>query len=106
MEHYMAIRNITTAVWYILWPFGNLVAIWYISPRFGTLDKEKSGNPALLSSLRAHMYVQPISLSICKSTKDETKLVCLSIFFLSFYISFSLHLSVFFHFRVTRLGEF
>jgi hypothetical protein len=34
----MAIRN-------ILRPFDNLVAIWYISPRFGKLNKEKSGNP-------------------------------------------------------------
>jgi hypothetical protein len=34
-----------TAIWYSLRPFGNLVAVWYISPRFGILDKEKSGNP-------------------------------------------------------------
>jgi hypothetical protein len=44
--------------WYILWPSGiyygyfvhfcpfcNLVAIWYIFPRFGMLCQEKSGNP-------------------------------------------------------------
>jgi hypothetical protein len=31
-------------VWYILWPFGNLVAVWFIYPRFGTLCQEKSGN--------------------------------------------------------------
>jgi hypothetical protein len=24
-----------SAIWYILWPFGNLVAIWSIFPRFG-----------------------------------------------------------------------
>jgi hypothetical protein len=35
-----------SAIGYILWPFGNLVAIWYISPHFGTLCQEKSGNPA------------------------------------------------------------
>jgi hypothetical protein len=29
-----------TATWYILWPFGNLVAIWYISSRFGILNPE------------------------------------------------------------------
>jgi hypothetical protein len=28
------------------YPFGNLVVIWYIFPRFGILCKEKSGNPA------------------------------------------------------------
>jgi hypothetical protein len=27
------------AIWYILWS-------WYISPRFGILYQEKSGNPA------------------------------------------------------------
>jgi hypothetical protein len=46
----MAIWNVhvcITAIWYIyIWPFGNLVEIWYISPRFGILNKEKSGNPA------------------------------------------------------------
>jgi hypothetical protein len=24
-----------TVMWYILWPFGNVVVIWYVSPRFG-----------------------------------------------------------------------
>jgi hypothetical protein len=48
--------------WYILWPFGlfysylleifyghlvYFVVIWYSFPRFGTMDQEKSGNPAL-----------------------------------------------------------
>jgi hypothetical protein len=32
-------------IWYISWLFGNLVAIWYSFPRFGTLYREKSGNP-------------------------------------------------------------
>jgi hypothetical protein len=35
-----------TAIWYILWPFGNFVVILYISPRFGILCQEKSSNPA------------------------------------------------------------
>jgi hypothetical protein len=39
----------TTAFWYSLWQFGNLVAIWYISSRFGIFNKEKSGNPAYIS---------------------------------------------------------
>jgi hypothetical protein len=34
-----------TAIWYILWLFGKLVVIWYISRRFGIPNKEKSGNP-------------------------------------------------------------
>jgi hypothetical protein len=29
-----------------------IVVIWYIFPRFGNLDKEKSGNPARFSILR------------------------------------------------------
>jgi hypothetical protein len=28
--------------WHILWPFGNLVALWYIFPRLGKLCREKS----------------------------------------------------------------
>jgi hypothetical protein len=46
--------------WKIIWPFGlfygyvvkfvtiliYFMVIWYISPRFGTLNQEKSGNPA------------------------------------------------------------
>jgi hypothetical protein len=34
-----------TVIWYILWPFGNVVVIWYSFPRFGILCQEKSGNP-------------------------------------------------------------
>jgi hypothetical protein len=40
LEYSMAIR-------YISLPFGNIVAIWYIFPRFGTLCQEKSGIPGL-----------------------------------------------------------
>jgi hypothetical protein len=36
-----------TAMCYILWPFENLVVIWYIFPRFGTVCQQKSGNPVL-----------------------------------------------------------
>jgi hypothetical protein len=46
-----------TAIGNILWPFGifcgNLeyfVVIWYIYPRFGILDQEKSGSPELHKS--------------------------------------------------------
>jgi hypothetical protein len=45
---YDHILEYITAIWYILWPFGNLVAIGYISLRFGTLNKGKSGNPDLV----------------------------------------------------------
>jgi hypothetical protein len=33
-----------TTLGHILWAFGNLVVIWYISPRFGILYQLKSGN--------------------------------------------------------------
>jgi hypothetical protein len=46
--YYFAIWN--TSIWHNLWPFGNLVANWYISSRFGFLYQEKSGNPALESN--------------------------------------------------------
>jgi hypothetical protein len=38
-----------TAIWYSLWPFGNVVVIWHNFPRFGKLCREKSGNPDLKS---------------------------------------------------------
>jgi hypothetical protein len=41
----------STANWYILWPIGNLVVIWYLFPRFGILCQEKSGNPDLIALL-------------------------------------------------------
>jgi hypothetical protein len=34
-----------TPIWYVLWPIGNVVVIWYIFPRFGKLYQEKSGKP-------------------------------------------------------------
>jgi hypothetical protein len=37
-----------TVIWFILWPFGNVVVIWYIFPHFGILCKEKSGNPGYI----------------------------------------------------------
>jgi hypothetical protein len=37
----------STVIWYILWPFGNVVVVWYLSPRFGKLCQEKSGNPVI-----------------------------------------------------------
>jgi hypothetical protein len=51
LVYFLVIWNILpTAIWYILWPFGNVVVSWYIFPRFGKLCQEKSGNPALKKS--------------------------------------------------------
>jgi hypothetical protein len=41
--YYDHFKYITT-IWYNLWHFGNLEAIWYIFPRFGIMCPEKSGN--------------------------------------------------------------
>jgi hypothetical protein len=35
-----------TVIWCILWPFGNVLVIWYIFTRFGILCQETSGSPA------------------------------------------------------------
>jgi hypothetical protein len=34
-----------TVIGDFLWPFGNVVVIWYIFTHFGILCQEKSGNP-------------------------------------------------------------
>jgi hypothetical protein len=34
-----------TAIRYILWPFGNLVGVWYIFPRFGIFWSRKIWQP-------------------------------------------------------------
>jgi hypothetical protein len=34
-----------TAIWYILWSFGNDLISWYLFHCFGILCQEKSGNP-------------------------------------------------------------
>jgi hypothetical protein len=50
MVYFMVIWNILLSFGINLWPFGNVVIIWYISPTFGILCK-KSGNPGLESKL-------------------------------------------------------
>jgi hypothetical protein len=39
-----------TVIWHILWPFVNLLVIWYTFPSFGSLYHEKSGNPVKVGS--------------------------------------------------------
>jgi hypothetical protein len=34
-----------SAIWYMLWPFGNLVTIWYIFPPFWYIVSRKIGQP-------------------------------------------------------------
>jgi hypothetical protein len=40
LVYFIFVWNILRPLWYILWPFCNLVAIWYIFPRFGILCQE------------------------------------------------------------------
>jgi hypothetical protein len=47
-----------TVIWYILWPLGNVVVIWYIFPCLGILCQEKSGNPDAKPSLLARKMQQ------------------------------------------------
>jgi hypothetical protein len=51
LVYFMAICNILQPFG---WPFGNVVVIWYIFPRFGILCQEKSGNPAAMSSVSGY----------------------------------------------------
>jgi hypothetical protein len=47
-----------TAMCYIFRTFGNFAVNWYILPGFGTLHKEKSGNPGLESRMRVNVVNQ------------------------------------------------
>jgi hypothetical protein len=44
----MAIWNISWPFLYILWAFGNLVTIWYVTPSVLVYCVKKSGNPAYM----------------------------------------------------------
>jgi hypothetical protein len=46
LEFLTVIRYFMYMYVHILWPFSNVVVIWYIFPRLGLLCQEKSGNPA------------------------------------------------------------
>jgi hypothetical protein len=68
----MAIWNICiSAIRYILWRFGNLVAIWYIFHCFGILNKENSGNPAPEAQV-----MKPVFLFLRSSPEQGCQLVC------------------------------
>jgi hypothetical protein len=63
------------SIWSILLPleifYGNLVyfvVIWYISPRFGMLHQEKSGNPA---SFLISKYSSTLSLALSRLLKSR-----------------------------------
>jgi hypothetical protein len=74
------------AIWYIIWPFVNLVVFWYIFPRFGSLYPEK--------------IWQPCDLVNC-ITKN---LATLPAIWLDVKIDAALHPRI--AARVTRLGDF
>jgi hypothetical protein len=57
-------------LWYILWPFGNFLAIWYVFPRFGTLCQEKSGNPG-----SRDIFTRPFKLGTPFTSKSSPTLL-------------------------------
>jgi hypothetical protein len=61
-----------TVIWYILWPFGNVVVMRYIFPRFGILCQDKSGNPAALQDKKGSFQQKKPSF-----TFPSTLLICL-----------------------------
>jgi hypothetical protein len=61
-----------TAIWYILCSIGNLVVIWYVFPRSGTLCQEKSGNPVSLSFILLGWQIGDCSQSLIMSVLGRT----------------------------------
>jgi hypothetical protein len=49
--------------WYILWPFGNYVVIWYIFPVLVYYTKKKSGNPGLKPVTTFYSILRSVTLT-------------------------------------------
>jgi hypothetical protein len=65
--------NSSTVIWYILWSFGCLVAIWYIFPVFGIFCHEKkSGKPGRRQILKYDSECQDVAtyLNTCVDKKN------------------------------------
>jgi hypothetical protein len=62
-----------TAIWYILWPLGDGVVIWYIFPRFlYIVCQEKSGNPGCESKkIVVNIFISLISVSLLPDDDDS-----------------------------------
>jgi hypothetical protein len=60
-------------IWYILWPFGTVVVIWYIFHRSGILCQEKSGNPGLAAGSFITISCDKVS-TYAQVIGDETDL--------------------------------
>jgi hypothetical protein len=45
------------AIWNLIWSFGNFMSVWYIFPRFGILNKDKSGSRGVgsISARQGHL---------------------------------------------------
>jgi hypothetical protein len=69
-----------TAIYYILWPFGNLVAVWYILPRFGILCKDNSGNPDVNFEARPRNGRKLVIIETCYIKFDQFWLSALAQF--------------------------
>jgi hypothetical protein len=73
-------------IWYIIWPFGNVLVIRYIFPCFGILREEKSGNPV--------RDLEPLLMHQNRYQSESTS------FSQNFFPPWSLPI------RVTRFGDF
>jgi hypothetical protein len=76
------------AIWYNLWTLGNLVAIWYISPRFGIVCQEKSGNPGERVSHFMEMTPVRQKTAVCKSQWALNKFHQIKIFKQPFFAGY------------------
>jgi hypothetical protein len=66
-----------TVIWNSLWPFGNVVVIWFIFPRFVRLCQEKSGNPAAVKELtRQSIAFSSVVAAFQPNFPNLSELIC------------------------------
>jgi hypothetical protein len=73
------------AIWYILWPLGNVVVICYIFLCLGILCQEKSDNPGSKFKIGFYKYLWHDMISLFDNNKNAANEVTL-------YNSIAMHL--------------
>jgi hypothetical protein len=75
---FLVVWNILrTAIWYTLWPIGNLVVIWYIFPRFGILWQKKLATLFITARRQAlkreapAVVITSTKIGLCRLWKKE-----------------------------------
>jgi hypothetical protein len=75
-----------TVIWNSLWPFGNVVVIWFIFPRFVRLCQEKSGNPAAVKELtRQSIAFSSVVAAFQPNFPNLSELICFAFEPISFF---------------------